>query len=364
MEEKMDIKVLGIIGLAILLSFSACLEGLFDSTEDDADTTDVSFVGKWCLVTQTENGVKETHGQIITMNEDGSGTFRSSEDDDTFTWSTLDGVLKVTLVDEIFEANYQFDSNTVTLTYEEEGHTYVELYAKHTGEKNEALIGKWTGVRATEGGVDYAPTTTVTFGTDGSAVAYFIEETEIDAQVFSWSTSGNYLLNDIIEDDSEMWTGIEYTLAAPLLAAKEYYDDGVEYITTFINDSGEKDNALNGTWSLTGLTVNGGSIPPQIIPQGASFTLDATTGTGAFVLDETPVTYTWTTNSGYLLIYPTAGSSQIGIGQEYNIEGATLTFSIAFNAETVAYYFGSNQFLAGYAAANEYVKADFTFTKQ
>jgi len=358
-------KLLGIIiGLAILLSFSACLEDLFNSTEDEADTTEDSFVGKWCLVTQIEDGIKSTVGTIITMNDDGTGNFLSGEANDSFTWDTEGGTLNIITGDnENFSATYQFADSTVTLSYTEEGHNYVELYAKYTGERNSELIGKWVSVRMTADGVDEVPAAIAIFGADGSAVSYFIEQTDIEAQVFSWSTSDNYLLNDFVEADSYTWTGVEYTLSAPLLADKEYYN-GVEYITTFIKDSGEKDPALTGTWNLTGLAINNAPIPSYLVPQGWALTLNAGDGTGSFVLDATTATYFWTTNSGYILIYPTTALMPIGIGQQYNIESNTLTFSIAFNARTVAYYFGSNEYLANLAASTGYVKADFTFAKQ
>jgi len=250
----------------------------------------------------------------------------------------------------------------VTLSYVENGETYVQKYAKYTGDRDANLVGKWTGVRATVDGVDQVPSQTVTFGADGSALAFYTDSTTIKSQAFTWTTSGSYLLNTLITDD--MWTAIEYTLAAPLVAVKEYYDDGKEYISTFIKDSGVKDPALTGTWNLTGLTINSFPLPSQLIPQGASFTLDDVAGTGSFVLDATPVTYTWTTNSGYLLLYPTVALQQIGIGQTYTIAGNTLTFAMAFNAKAAGYYFGSSPLLATYAASLDYFKAIFTFTKQ
>lgn len=360
----MNVKLLGTIGLAVMLTFSACLENLFNSTEEEKpDTTDNSFVGQWYMVTQTVNGIKATYGTIITMNEDGTGIHQTSGESDSFTWNTEDSALNViTGENNSFSASYQFSGNTVTLSYVDNGETYVEKYAKYTGDRNASLVGKWVGVRSTLDGVDKVPAQTVTFGVDGAAIAYYTDSTTIIPQAFTWTTSGNYLLNSLITGD--MWTGLEYTLTAPLVAVKEYYDDGKEYISTFIKDSGEKDPALTGTWNLTGLTVNSFPLPSQLIPQGASFTLNAATGTGSFVLDATPVTYSWTTNSGYLLLYPTVALQQIGIGQTYTISGSTLTFSMAFNAKALGYFFGSSPLLATYAASVEYVKAIFTFTKQ
>ena len=328
------------------LMLSACLEDLFNSPEEETtDTTDDSFIGKWCLVTQSVNGALSTRGTIITMNDDGTGVHQSSEDSSSFTWSTENSVLKVSPSNgDSFTATFRFGDNTVTLSYEDNGETYVEKYAKYTGERNADLIGKWTGVRSTADGADQVPAMTVTMNSDGAATAFFMDSTNIKSQEFSWTTSGNYLLNDLLCEDSDMWTGIEYTLSAPLLSGKEYYEEGYEYISIFVKDIGEKDENLAGVWNLTGLKYNGVTSP--IIPQGWSFTLDATSGSGTFTQGSTVVTYSWTTNTGYLLLYPTA-ASQIGAGQTYTISGNTLTFSVAINAGE-----------SGYSIAT------YTFTKQ
>jgi len=251
----------------------------------------------------------------------------------------------------------------MTLSHEEDGKAIVEKYAKYTGDRNVNLVGKWVGVRSTTNNVDRVPAMTVTMNSDGAATAFFMDSTEIKSQPFTWTTSGDYLLNSLLTEDSDMWTGIEYALSAPLLSVKEYYEEGYEYVSTFVKDIGAKDANLTGTWNLTGLNVNGISIPSQFIQQGWSFALDASSGAGSLVLDTTTVVYSWTTNSGYLLLYPALASQQIGIGQQYTINGNTLSFSIVFNAETVGYLFGSSEYLAAYARSSEYVVAIFTFTK-
>jgi len=354
---------------AMALMLNGCLEDLFgpDDEEpiDSTDVTDDSFVGKWCRVTVSVDGAMSTNGAILTINDDGTGTHSSSDGDDPFAWKTEDSILTVTLSeDKSFTASYLFGTNTMTLSYEEDGKTIVEKYAKYTGDRDANLIGKWVGVRSTMDGVDQVPAMTVTMNSDGAATAFFMDSTNIGSQAFSWTTSGKYLLNDLLTEDSDMWTGIEYTLAAPLMSVKEYYDEGQVILSTFIKDTGEKDVNLTGTWNLTALVVNNISIPSQYIPQGWSFTLDAPSGAGSLALDATTVTYSWTTNSGYLLLYPTLASQQIGIGQQYAINGNTLSFSIVFNEKTVGYLFGSSQYLAAYASAANYVVATFTFTKQ
>lgn len=146
----MSKKILGSIGLAVMFSLSACLEGILGTDEEKKTTTDTTLVGTWYGYTINVDGVLTGFSAMMIVNEDGTGFYKgiyeaaqTEPDSGDFTWETSANKLKSIFDDETYNSDYTITNGVLTLSYTDDGRNIVEKYVKYRGDIRTEMIGKW-----------------------------------------------------------------------------------------------------------------------------------------------------------------------------------------------------------------------------
>ncbi len=327
----MSKKILGSIGLAVMFSLSACLEGILGTDEEKKTTADTTLVGTWYGYTITVDGTTTGLQATCIFSEDGSGFYKgihdatqTEPDSGDFTWETADNKLKSIFDDETYDSDYTISDGVLTLSYTEDGQSIVEKYVKYLGTIQTEMIGKWIQVRKTVGGV-YDPTLmTAILSDDGSGISYEIEnasDTSVNVFNFAWSLSGNYMI--ILPSDGRNLAEVNtLVINGYAVTVTRINSSGETVVSNLIKDVSEKDAALVGNWNLTSAASNGSVLP---YTGSAAFGND---GTGAITVSGVVISFNWFTSTGWLFVYLPA-MPQISISRAYEISGNTLTLTLS-----------------------------------
>jgi hypothetical protein len=327
----MSKNILGSIGLAVMFSLSACLEGILGTDEEKTTQSDTTMVGTWYGYSISVDGVMTCFPATMIINEDGTGFYNGiydatqEPDSGDFTWKIVDGKVKSAFDDGTFyTSDYSINNGVLTLSYTEDGQSITEIYVKYRGNHPTEMVGKWIQVRKTTGGV-YDPTLmTAVLSSDGNGISYEVEsaaDTSVNVYNFSWSISGDYMI--ILPSNGN-------NLAEVNILAKSSYlvnvtrlnSAGETVVATLIKDISEKDTALLGNWTLTGATLNNVS---QSINGSATFAND---GSGIISYSVITVSFNWFTCSGWLFTYMPA-RPEISTSYYYLVSGNTLTLTLS-----------------------------------
>lgn len=327
----MSKKILGSIGLAVMFSLSACLEGILGTDEEKKTTADTTLVGTWYGYTITVDGTTIGLQATCIFSEDGTGFYKgiydatqTEPDSGDFTWETTDNKLKSIFDDETYESDYTISNGVLTLSYTEDGHSIVEKYVKYLGTIRTEMVGKWIQVRKMTGSV-YDPTLmTAVLSDDGSGVSYEIEnanDTSVEEFTFQWSTSGDYMI--ILPSNGNLAEVNSLAISGYTVNVTRLNSSGETVVATLIKDISEKDSALVGNWTLTSAVLNGASLSYT----GTSvFNND---GTGTITVSGVTLSFSWYTSSGWLFVY-TPSLPQVSLSRAYEISGNTLTLTFTY----------------------------------
>jgi hypothetical protein len=227
-----------IIGLAAMLLFApACLEDFFSTDEEEDLSQDL--VGVWHRIYMTIDGVQYGLPSVVYLNDDGSGTgdgFDEPEQEEpghnVFTWEIDDNIMTVTNENDsiIWSGEYTLseDNNVVQFNYTSDGHSYQEVYVKYTGEKDTALTGDWALVELNSGGERQLMLEKVSFAANGTGTDYLVEDleesTEAETGVFTWTTTGDYLI--VISQGEQCATVVQYNISGDVFTGTSYSMDG------------------------------------------------------------------------------------------------------------------------------------------
>ncbi|MDO9548577.1 MAG: hypothetical protein Q7J65_06420 [Candidatus Marinimicrobia bacterium] len=354
-----------IVGLVAMLLFAPACENLFSN--DDEEELNQNLIGVWYRYSLIKDGVQYGFPALVKLLKNGSGTIESLDEPDqeepsfdSFVWAT-DGAT-ITITDEndstVWSGSFTLsDNNTVVrFTYSSEGHSYDEIYVKYTGGKDAALIGTWIMVNTKIGIEEPLTVQRIVFSQDGTATDYRIDDLEeiqgdvteqnLEIDIFTWNTSGNYLI--VFDEGDQIPMVIQYSINDAVFIGTAYNDEGLTEEFTFVKDTGEIDPVGVGTWLLSSVTIDGVQNPIpglQIIldlsdDMSGTWTVTTTfTGTQSY-------TFNWKTNSGYVFVYRSE-MPQIAWVKKYQISGNTMTLK----TET--------EYYEGYG----WVTAEYTFTR-
>ncbi|HEB84692.1 MAG TPA: hypothetical protein ENI92_06775 [Bacteroidetes bacterium] len=297
----------------------------------DPGTQPADLVGTWVQVGHTVDGV-EDH-QPATVELFGDGTFVSysfgdtgSVDSEGGDWTASDSYLFIRNPGEMpaHAAGYTIDGDSLTVTMPGEDGVEVSTLVRETGDLPAEPVGTWYSVIGYTDGALYHTPVRVTIESDGSLTTVMFDadsgEREIDQN--TWSANGGYLF--IHHPDSPVIQAVSYSIDDNTLEAVFYEPNDelqrlVEVSYTFIRETGNLDTDLAGTWTRTGLTVNGTVQDP------GNVTLDVNaSGYGTRTEDAQVDNFTWSTTEGYLLVDVTESYLN---GMEYSIDGDTLTLT-------------------------------------
>ncbi len=296
---------------------------------------DTDLVGTWHTYSyDLYDGSTNTRLNIPTkevLSDDGTGVRVTIDDGnletENFTWTANNNSITVYDSDGNveFSGTYQISNNVVTTSFEDEwtdGETYTITVTsvKETGDIDVNVPGDYVPSTYKIDDVLYYYEEYVVFNDDGTGSSTYIDGDTGVSQDVTWSTNGLYMIL-YTEDLQGLAYVLQYDWYTDGLLDINYYYEDARVTSQYVENTGELDTRLVGSWYLTARTINNEDDPDM--PDDATFILDAD-GNATGEWDGETYAFTMTTNEGWMLQFPTEYDVTVGTAYSYTVSGDAL----------------------------------------
>ncbi len=263
----------------------------YTTGDEDVDAT---LAKRWDLVSHSVDDTNhDGETGTLLLNADGTASYESSETElEVFDWRVVGNRLLKYSNNLGYVSTYTLDGTSLVATYVGVDGTEIFTFEEWVLPVNDDLVGTWMKQMSTYDGEYNDMMITTIFNEAGTGVVHRDEDDEHITDVFDWWLVGEDTLMMDLASDTTDYT-ITYGIENGVLTT-EFIDDQTLIQEIFVKVIGDTDAELLGKWKLD--TVAG--EPVSEIETVELFE----DGTGIFTEDAETNTFTWTVNSGKILV--------------------------------------------------------------